>query len=214
MDKAKIDEFWNRRASITSPRIATHFKEDDTLDYDVSLIESLLSADSKVLDLGCGTGAVTNRIADKVQEICAVDKQAGFLEHITRSPGVRTVQSDVLGFFDTQRYDMILLFGVMNYFSEREAEEIYANCSAMLSDGGTLLVKHACGVQDTVVVDQYSEEIQDHYHAVYRHVDIEQRLLCKQFKVEKVDIYPDHLNRWENTHFYAFVCHKRAGGVK
>ncbi len=209
MDKQKIDQFWKRRARIKDPRVATHFKHDDALEYDVQLIEQHLRPNARVLDLGCGTCAMVNKIAHLAGYVRAVDKQSEFLSNCVDLPHVETVASDIAQYRDTEHYDLILLFGVMNYFDETEALEIYQRCRNMLTQNGTLIVKHACGVNEDVEVDKYSDEIGDWYYAVYRQADKEKALLQHIYSVDMVDIYPPELNRWDNTHFFAFICNPK-----
>jgi len=209
MDKGKIDAFWNRRANVSDPRLATHFKHDNTLEYDIQLIEFYLKEEAKLLDLGCGTCAITNYFESKVNFICAVDKHEGFLQHCSNSNKIELIISDIASYRDDRKYDCIIIFGVMNYLSEDDARSLYERCQKMLTKRGVLIVKHACGVEEDIVVDKYSEAISDWYYAVYRWVDKEKNLLSEYFNVKIVDIYPPELNPWENTHFYAFVCNEK-----
>ncbi|MCM3128277.1 class I SAM-dependent methyltransferase [Paenibacillus provencensis] len=208
LDKDKVNSFWNRRAEVNDPVVATHLKHDDAVEYDENLVRKYIKSNNvKVLDLGCGTGRTTNRIEKYVGSIRAVDKQQKFLDHCIKSKKVELVCADVETYLDETKYDIILLFGVMNYLSLEEANNVYKNCKKMLGDGGVLLVKHACGVKENVYVDHYSEAIADNYCAEYRYVELEKNLLENEgFNVEILDIYPDHLNPWSNTHFYAFIC--------
>ena len=79
----------------------------------------------------------------------------------------------------------------------------------MLTEHGVLIVKHQCGVKEEIVVDKYSDELQTHYNARYPSVGEERALLQEHFQTEVIDVYPAEINRWENTHFYAYVCRMR-----
>ncbi len=68
-------------------------------------------------------------------------------------------------------------------------------------------MKNQCGVACEVIVDSFSAELGAHYHARYPAVEQQRKLLEQSFAVKVVDIYPPAINRWSNTHFYAFVCH-------
>jgi trans-aconitate methyltransferase len=209
LDKNKIDHFWRSRSKEEDPRIATHFKQDATLELDVAFIKRYVSPDSRVLDLGCGTGTVSNQIASSCSYIRAIDKVDAFLKHCNTAPHISVGVSDIVTYLDQDQYDVIILFGVMIYIEEHEASKIYANCHQMLKPNGKLIVKHACGVTEDVIVDTFSTEINDWYHAVYRFHEKEKKLINAHFNtVEKIDIYPPELNRWSNTHVYAFVASK------
>jgi trans-aconitate methyltransferase len=206
MNREKIDRFWASRTKVEDPRKATHFKDDDMHIFDLELIQRYAGPESEVLDLACGTGCHTNLLAPQVKSIKAVDKFGKFLESVADNTNVTTEQCDVLHYEDEKRYDLILVLGLMNYFSDSEAFKIYGMCKKLLKPEGTLIVKHACGVEDDVLVDTYSEQLKENYYALYRHVKKEQNLLSEHFQIETVDIYPERLNPWRNTHFYAFVC--------
>ncbi|WP_426333561.1 class I SAM-dependent methyltransferase [Paenibacillus silvae] len=209
LDKNKVDSFFKRRAKITDPELATHYKKDDTIYFDLNLIEEYIADDSVVLDLGCGPGRMTNKLEQKVSYIKAVDNQAEFLSHCINSSKVEKVVSNIVDFQDSNKYDVILLFGVLNYFNDDEVEVIYANCKKMLKEDGVLIVKHACGEVENVIIDKFSEQINDWYHVLYRHID-QDRLLLSQagFSFSMVDVYPPRLNPWSNTHYYAFIAKK------
>ncbi|MCZ1264081.1 class I SAM-dependent methyltransferase [Paenibacillus tundrae] len=209
LDKNKVDSFFKRRAKISDPELATHYKKDDTINFDINLIEKYVNTDSKILDLGCGPGRITNILESKVSYIKAVDNQKEFLSSCTNSPKVEKVVAHLADFQDDNKYDAILLFGVLNYFNNDEVEKIYNNCNSMLKMDGVLIVKHACGIFEDVIIDKFSEQINDWYHVLYRHIDKDQVLLEQAgFSSSVVDIYPPRLNPWSNTHYHAFVAKK------
>lgn len=202
----KIDNFWKRRAKIKDPRISTHFKQDDTHVFDLKLIRKFCKPTSHMLDLACGTCYLSNELINEVAYIKAVDKYGEFLTHCKTVPNLETVTKDILDFDDTKKYDIILLFGIVMYFNEIDTRAIYRKCKKLLKKGGIVIVKHQCGVLKDVVVDSYSPVIKDTYHAVYKHVEKDKKLLEEFFDFEVINIYPPRLNPWPNTHFYAFIA--------
>lgn len=210
ISRKKVDNFWLKRTQVPNPRVATHFKVDAALSYDLQLIRKYLTKDSEVLDMGCGTCAISNEIISEVKSIMAVDKFGAFLQYCNTTTNLKTHAEDILTYKDDNTYDVILVFGVLNYFNPSEIAKILTNLSGMLKPHGVLLIKHSCGVHEDVNIDKYSQEIGDNYHAIYRSIEKEKTLFSAHLLLEKVvDIYPAALNRWENTHFYAFVCRKK-----
>ena len=207
--RERMDAFWEARTKVADPVLSTHFKRDGTHELDLAFVRRFTRSDARVLDLGAGSCLVSGKLAagEEVADVLAVDKFPEFLSHAPRHPRLRTEASDLLAFETTERFDLVLLFGVMNYFSPDEARLLYGRCARWLSPGGVLVVKHQCGVHEDVTVDRHSEQIGTHYLAFYRHVAREEALLREQFgAVEVVDVYPPEKNPWPNTHFYAFVC--------
>lgn len=210
MDRKKFDRFWQKRTKIKDPRIATHFKHDDTHVYDLRLIRKLIKPDAEVLDLACGTCYISNQFVDQVKYIKAVDKFPEFLKHCKKSPKMETVACDILAFTDSKKYDLILLIGIMLFFDDQDSEAIYKKCHKLLNKNGIMFVRHQCGVKGDVVVNKYSQTVGDNYCARYKHLDKELQMLKKIFKkVKRVDILPKHLNPWPDTHHYAFICKKK-----
>ncbi|MBM7323485.1 class I SAM-dependent methyltransferase [Agrobacterium pusense] len=207
MDKAKINDFWAARTKVSDARIATNYRNDGRLDFDLSLVRRYLTENSHILDLGAGTCTLSENLLGENRKVDAVEKFSGFLEMANNHPALNKIACDIVDFVPSKKYDLILIFGVINFLSIEEERRIYELCLAALGDGGTLIVKNQCGVDFEKVVDGYSEELSATYHARYPAVMSQKSLLSEYFEVEVVDIYPAEMNRWEDTHFYAFICH-------
>lgn len=213
--RERMDAFWRARTRVADPVLSTHFKRDGTHERDFAFIRSWVRPGSQVLDLGAGTCIVSSRIADLGASVLAVDKFPEFLAAAPAHPRLETCSADLLEFATERRFDAVLLFGVMNYFSADEAAVLYRRCAEWLSPGGVVLVKHQCGVEGDVVVDKFSEQIGSHYLAFYRHVGREETLLAGVFESVRVeDVYPAELNPWPDTHFYAFVAQRPVGRAR
>jgi predicted TPR repeat methyltransferase len=162
-----------------------------------------------MLDLGAGTCTLSGHFLENCREIVAVEKFSAFLEKAPDHPKLRKICADVANFSIDEVFDLILLFGVVNFLSLEEETLLYRSCATMLEDGGRFIVKNQCGVSEEIIVDSYSEELRAHYHARYPAVVTQQERLSEFFDVEILDIYPKELNRWGTTHFYAFICRKK-----
>ncbi|ANY65378.1 hypothetical protein BBD42_02000 [Paenibacillus sp. BIHB 4019] len=208
MNQKIIDDFWESRAKIEDPRVATHFtKNDQMLEYDYQFIIKQVPAQSKILDLGCGTCTLTNLLADHASFIRGVEKHEELLRFRSDTPNLETVVSDITNYNDDIKYDAILLFGVLQYIVDDElVSKIYKNCARMLKPYGKLIIKHQSGVNEDVIINKYSSEIGHNYFSIYRHQKKELLLLSEYFSVETVDIYPLEMNRWSNTHFYSYIA--------
>lgn len=206
-----FDKFWSKRTREKNPRVATHFKNDDTHLYDIRLVKKHINKDSIVLDLACGTCIIANAITKYCKQILAVDKYSEFLKYCVVNEKLSVIKSDILDFKpERNSYDLVLMFGVAHYFFDAELDETYKYLHESLKIGGKLIVKHASGVEEDVIVADRSEQIGDDYFAIYRSKNKDIKMLEKYFKVvEVLDIYPSRLNKWKNTHYFAYICEKR-----
>lgn len=206
MDKAKINDFWSARTTVPDPRLATNYRNDGRLEFDVALVRKYLTRSSHILDLGAGTCTLSERLLTDDRKIDAVEKFPGFLDKAIQHPGLSKISCDIADFVPDKKYDAILIFGVINFLTREEERLVYERCGAALNNRGVLIVKNQCGVDAEKVVDSYSEELAATYHARYPAVFEQKSMLSEYFNVEIVDIYPPVMNRWDDTHFYAFVC--------
>lgn len=204
MDKKKINLFWSNRTKIANKKKATHYH--NTYKYDLALINNYANSKSKVLDLGCGNCSLSNKLLNKVKYIKALDKYPEFLKYCVKNKKLETKAINILKYQDKKKYDLILLFGVINFFSEREEFKIYRLCKSWLKKTGILLIKHQIGINKEIIIDKYSQELKDNYYARYPHIKKMIFILKKYFKIKIIDIYPEKFNPWPNTHFYAFIC--------
>lgn len=136
------------------------------------------------MDLGAGSCVLSDKISEfpQVKSVSAVEKFGEFFKK--RAPRSKVlIESDVLKFQSDDKFDLILLFGVMNYFDTNEALEVYAKCAKLMKNDGFFLVKHQCGVSEDVFVDHFSKELNHDYHAIYRSFENEQTLLSNYFRV-------------------------------
>lgn len=206
-NRDKVDSFWRKRAKIKDSRISTHFKNDDTHVFDLELIKKYCTVESNVLDVACGTCYLSNELVDYVKHIKAFDKFPEFLRHCKANNKFIIEAADILDYEDDDKYNIILMFGIIMYFNDNDTKKIYEKYSNMLSEDGVLIVKHQCGNKEDVTIDKYSDHIQDHYHAVYKSVEKDKILLKNYFRdIEIIDVYPPRLNPWPDTHFFAFIC--------
>jgi HAD superfamily phosphoserine phosphatase-like hydrolase len=207
----KIDEYYASLAKrIKDPR-ETRNKAPDFSRHDIDFVKRFAGPDKTLLDLGAGTGLLLNALLADFRRIAAVEKYPEFSNFIQRAEHVSVTNADLLDFTTDETFDVVTLFGVMNFFSPEEAESIYRKIARWLHPAGALIIKHQMGVEQDVLVDGFSEELSSPYFSDYRHVEKEKLLLqSAQLQVEDVvDIYPAEFNRWPNTHFYALVCRHR-----
>lgn len=214
MDTSKIDKFWSARQAIADPRTATNYRNDGRLELDIALVEKYRPSSGRYLDLGAGTGTLTGHFLETFEETVAVDKWPGFLSQMPAHPRLAVVAEDIASYSaEPNSFDLITLFGVMNFVPAEKEDELLGRWATLLTPTGVFIAKHQCGITDEVLVDKPSEELGAWYHARYPYVQSEVEKMSRWFEVELIDPYPPEINRWPNTHFYAFVCRPRIGRV-
>jgi cyclopropane fatty-acyl-phospholipid synthase-like methyltransferase len=204
-----IRDFWEGRTAVDGPRAARFHGEHDA--YDLAAIAAHCGADSRVLDLGCGTCVIANALVATVGcRVHAVDYVPEFLAHALDDSRLTTEVGDVRTYVRDERYDLVLSLGVITYLtSVEERNAMYERCAAMLHPGGILLVKAQFGVRATVTVDRFSDDLGSRYSAVYPQLDDEAALLGALFDVTIEDPYPASFSRYDNTHFHHVIAQRR-----
>lgn len=212
MDNQKALEYWKNlsktpdltQESVKVNKINNHYKED------ANFILRFTDKNTDILDLGAGSGGALNLYYNKINFVLAVEKFKEFSNLIVRADNVEIINADIKDFDTNKKFDLVLLFGVMQFFNEQESKQIYTKCKKFLQKErgkSKLLIKQQFGLKEDVFVE-YSNELKQKYFSTYRHIDKEIELLKNAgFKtISKFDIYDKKANRWENTHFYALVC--------
>jgi demethylmenaquinone methyltransferase/2-methoxy-6-polyprenyl-1,4-benzoquinol methylase len=104
-------------------------------------LESWLDATlpESVLELACGTGLFTRRIAPKVARLTAVDASPEVLA-INRSrvaaPNVEYVQADLFAWRPPERYDAVFFSFWLSHVPEERFADFWQTVSAALAPGG------------------------------------------------------------------------------
>jgi len=181
----------------------------ERLKFDVEFVNSYIPAGGVCLDLCCGTGMMTIEIAKKAQKVYAVDFNETFIKQIKDDPRIIKVVSDASDFCIDERFDVITIFGAIQYNTGNDVKKIYENCYRMLKEKGVLIISGQWGNKEKVIVDKFSQELQKQYFAEYRTINEETVTLNSiGFDTETVTILPERFNHYDNTHFSGIVAKK------
>ena len=204
------EDYWENLASrITDPK-QTRNKRDDYSDLEIEFLKPFLGSDISVLDLGSGSGLVVNKLVKLVGHITAVEKFQSFSQFIDQSDKLELINADLICFRLYKEFDLILATGVMQCIEGKYIADIYKNVFSMTRPGGHFIAHIHCGLEEDVIVDRFSEELNAQYYAEYRQYEKEKQLLLQAGfqSVEVHDVFPDWLNKWPNTRHFLFVCQK------
>jgi SAM-dependent methyltransferase len=137
---------------------------DERTDEEVSALVRLLKLDypRKILDLACGFGRHSNRLAAMGHQITGIDLTEGFLEMarqdaMNRGVDVQYQQGDMRNITFINEFDcVLLLFTAFGYFSDEENLQVLVKVRNALLPGGLL-------VFDTPNRDLFLKTIQPYY---------------------------------------------------
>jgi len=205
----KAKTFWNRQSKKKGD--LTRHNDNQRLVHDIKSIKKFTNIKPrKILDLGSGTGQLSIGLK-KIYHNCnftLVDYNKFFLNFNKKSKFKR-VQQNILKFKTKEKYDLILLFGVVNHLSRKNTKKIYIKINQFLNTNGIAFIKHQCGTKREICINKYSKELKEKYIARYPNTNKEQRLLKKIFTVKKILPYTKKLNKYKNTKHYLYVCTKK-----
>ena len=137
---------------------------DERTDMEVNALVRLLVLDQpkKILDLACGFGRHTNRLAVMGHKMTGVDIMPGFLEiakqdALQKGVEVHYQQNDMRTItFDNEFDCVLLLFTAFGYFSDEENLQVLINARNALFARGLLIF-------DTTHRDTFLKRIQPYY---------------------------------------------------
>ncbi len=119
---------------------------------------------ARILELGCGFGALTGLLIEKGAHVDAVDRDAervqAVQERFSDTEKLSVYTEDIRTYRPQETYDCIVIIDLLEEY-EGEREELIRRCSSWLKDDGVLLlgfrnrngVKYRCGALDEYVTE-------------------------------------------------------------
>jgi SAM-dependent methyltransferase len=103
---------------------------------EAELVASALPANASILELGCGTGRVTQELVARGFRMTAVDESAEMLEHVR---GAETVHARIEELDLGRTFDCVLL--ASHFVNAPDAEVFLDACARHVDAGGIVLVE-------------------------------------------------------------------------
>ncbi len=137
--------FWDKIA----PKYATDpIKDMESYEYTLGRTKSYLSADDRVLEIGCGTGSTALLIAPHVREIVGTDVSPGMIriangkvDGATANARFRAASAEEAA-RSTEPFDVVMGFNLFHLVDR--AEDIFADIYRLLPKGGYFISKTPC----------------------------------------------------------------------
>lgn len=143
--KSRTDEYWNSRALTEADDAKVNMPDTVQRDFELQFVFQHLPAASRILEVGCGNGFVTQQIRERVVHVNAIDYSENMIARAIstyRQTNNRFLRDDVL---DPQNvtgpYDAIVCIRVlMNLRSWDEQVRAIVNMAKLLRHGGRLIL--------------------------------------------------------------------------
>ena len=114
-------------------------------------------------------------------------------------------------------YNRVLMIGILLCFNDEDVRTVLEQVSRVSEQDAILCIREPIGINDRLTLkDFYSEELEDHYNAIYRTRDelmdmFEDTLLSAGFQLEKEGwMFGDELNNRKETAQYYFVFRRKS----
>lgn len=141
----KAVRFWDRVSKLS--RVPEPL--GPTASQTLAAAQPYLSAESRVLDVGCGTGSLTVAIARHVASVHAIDSAAGMVAATQanaasqRTLNVQAAQGELADWAaDGETFSMVTMFNVLHYI--HDVPEAARQVEKRLLPGGLFLSATAC----------------------------------------------------------------------
>ena len=139
----KSEKFFDKVSRRSKP------EPNQTASKIIELSKVLLEKDSFILDFGCGSGAITNKLADDVRAIDAIDISSGMLAFAEKQAennsidNINYIQASIFDErFKDRQYDAILAFNVLHYIEDMP--KLIEKMDTLLKPEGLFLSSTAC----------------------------------------------------------------------
>ena len=113
--------------------------------------QKLINNDSKILDIGVGTGVYSVSLAEKVSELVAFEPASNNCKQLVAKAKDKNLKNIIvenkssleMDDLDDKYFDVVLLFGPMYYLSdEKDRLETFQQAKRVLRDDGYILISY------------------------------------------------------------------------
>lgn len=104
------------------------------------VIKFLPGTNLSVLDVGCGTGVISNSVARQGNRVTAIDIQNAFKKESTLKNPPKFIQTDIFNFSTQEKYDVIIAAYVFWEVPFDKWSELISRFFSMLNNNGKIFV--------------------------------------------------------------------------
>lgn len=150
--KNKCWEEDNFSFKIDSKVVETYFDKTQNLNFsevsaerEETVILPIINPlpNKTVLDLGCGNGRYARLLVQKGVVYVGVDLSGKFIQCAQQEYGktAQFITGKSEDYYDNNKYDIILIIGLITYMNDEDIIKLSNNCKKMLSTNGKLIVR-------------------------------------------------------------------------
>ena len=139
----KPTKFWDRVSSKSKP------EPNHSASRVIELTEKHLNKNHVVMDFGCGSGVITNKLAKSTERIEAIDLSEGMINVAKKQAednsisNIKYAQASIFDErFEVGTFDVILSFNVLHYIEDMP--ELMGRINTLLKPGGLFISSTAC----------------------------------------------------------------------
>jgi trans-aconitate methyltransferase len=206
IDPELVQEFWRKRAELEDKR----WTPMPYLNFEIEKVLEFLNHERKlsILDLGSGSGSLSRHLTKPNDTLMAVDFESSCERFFLQDPRYNFIHCEVDKFISSQKFNLILLFGVVTYLNVEEEEVTYQNMKSMLSHDGLVVVKNQCSDFEEFNFNGFSKELGTNYSARYPNSFEQRDRLLRQFDQVEILEYPSWSKKYPNSSHFMFICRK------
>jgi 2-polyprenyl-3-methyl-5-hydroxy-6-metoxy-1,4-benzoquinol methylase len=139
----KFEKFFDKVSSKSKP------ESNQTASKVIESSKEFLEKGNYVLDFGCGSGAITNKLSKVAKSIDAIDISSGMLEFAKKQAekdsiaNINYIQASIFDErFEDEKYDAILAFNVLHYIED--LPRLIERINTLLKPNGIFVSSTAC----------------------------------------------------------------------
>lgn len=174
----KVNTIGSLRAAIFQDKHPNLAERRDAAEKTLLLPKLGLQADSRILDIGCGTGRWAGVIAPLVESYQGTDFSEGLvniarIEHgSTKNVCFSVLSSTSLSLESlgqSRGFDKIILMGLLIYLNDQDIIQTLRKVITVASTNCLLMIREPVGIDERLTIkEHFSEDLEQFYNAIYR----------------------------------------------
>ncbi|NQU87007.1 MAG: class I SAM-dependent methyltransferase [Mariniphaga sp.] len=145
IDNTVVANWFNKTQSIV-------FSEKSAKKEEI-VLRKLISTNqnTKILDLGCGDGRYAKLYSHNISKYVGIDISETFIindKELIKSNNIEFIHSAAHEFIYPDKFDYILLIGLITYMNDDEISQMCDNCVGMLNDQGKIILRNVVNTKN------------------------------------------------------------------